>query len=468
MSDSSNIARNFLALGSGEMVSRIIAFGVTIYLARILGAENYGVIAVAAAVTLYFSKIADFGIEVIGTREVAKLPDSVNHLASVVMSIRLVFAVSLTGFTILGAQLFLPEPERTILSIYFFTLIPIAVSTKWIHLGLENARPIGLSRIVGEVLVMGIVLCLVRSSDELWGVPFAQIAGEFCIAFLLILVLRQRNYKFGFCWDWATALPIFIRASPVLVQTLLWLFIYNSDLIFLRLFRDRESVGYYAAAYTLICFLANIGFSYGMSLLPTLTRLGAGSAGEKSLYQTALAHTYAVSLPISIGGCLLASKIIILGFGDGYTNSILALQILIWCIPLSVLRMVPWAALIARGHQNVLLKAVLYSVIVNISLNVLLIPRYGITGAATATVITECLTGVLMLKYAAINELSFTALRRFWRPTVASFIMTVALIVLRQSNLAISLILGVAIYVLALTVFGGIHLRKWQLPALNV
>ncbi len=468
MRDSSYVTRNFLALGTGEIASRLIAFGVTIYLARILGAESYGVIAIAVGVTLYFSRIADFGIEVVGTKEIAKFPDSINHLVSAVMSVRLTFAALLTCFTILGAQLFLPEPERTILSIYFFTLIPIAASTKWIHLGFENARPIGLSRIVGEMLVLGIVLCLVRSSNELWGVPFAQIAGECCIAFILIMVLRQQNYKFGFCWDWATALPIFIRASPILLQTLLWLFIYNSDLIFLRLFRDRESVGYYAAAYTLICFLANIGFSYGMSLLPTLTRLGAGSSGEKSLYQAALAHAYAVSLPISIGGCLLASKIVNMGFGDGYTNSILALQILIWCIPLSVIRMVPWAALIARGRQKLLLKATIYSVLVNIALNLLLIPRYGINGAAIATVITECLTGVLMLKYAANNELSFTALRRFWRPTVASFFMTVALIVLRQSNLAISLIFGAIIYGLTLTILGGIRLRKWQLPAFNI
>ncbi len=468
MRDSSYVARNFLALGSGEMVSRIIAFGVTIYLARILGAENYGVIAVAAAVTLYFSKIADFGIEVVGTREVAKLPDSVSHLVSAVMSVRLAFAVLLTGLSVLGAQFFLPDPERNVMSLYFLTLIPIAASTKWVHLGLENARPIGLSRIAGEMIALGIVLIIVRSGEDLWGVPSAQIAAEFCVAFLLVMVLRQRNYKFGFSWDWAMARPIFIRASPILVQTLLWLFIYNSDLIFLRLFRNRESVGYYAAAYTLICFLANIGFSYGMSLLPTLTRLGAGSAGEKSLYQTALAHTYAVSLPISIGGCLLASGIINLGFGDGYTNSILALQILIWCIPLSVLRMVPWAALIARGHQNLLLKAVLYSVIVNISLNFLLIPRYGIPGAAIATVITECLTGVLMIKYAAHHGLPFVSLRRFWRPTVASLFMAAAIALLRPSWLAAGLALGAATYGFVLTVLGGIRLRKGQLPVLNI
>jgi len=468
MTASSLVTRNFLALGSGEMISRVIAFTVTIYLARILGAEGYGVIAFAVGVTLYLSKIADFSIEVIGTRELAEAPDLVNQLAPAIMSVRLALAALLAGVAILGTQLFLSEPERTIMLLYCLIPIPIAANTKWIHLGLENARPIGWSRIASELLALGVVLSLVRSKSDLWGAPVAQVAGESCFAFLLIFLLRKRNYKFGLRWDLATALPIFIRALPLLGHTMLWLIIYNSDLIFLRFFRDSKSVGYYAAAYMLIAFLANIGFSYGMSLLPTLTRLGAKTAKEKSLYQTALAHVYAFCLPISIGGFILATKIINFGFGVEYANSILPLKILIWCIPLSVLRIVPWAALIARGYQYLLLKAMVYSVVVNITLNILFIPRYGILGAAIATVITESLTAVLLFKYAAHHELPLTSLKRFWRPTVASLFMTTALVVLRPSNLVVSLTLGVSVYALALMVFGGIRLRKGKLPVLYV
>jgi O-antigen/teichoic acid export membrane protein len=468
MSNSSYVARNFLSLGSGEMISRVIAFGVTIYLARILGAEGYGVIAFAAGVTLYLSKIADFSIEVIGTREIASDPGSVNQLASAVMSVRLLLAALLTGGTILTAQVFLSEPDRTIFTLYFLILIPIAANTKWIHLGLENARPIGLSRIAGEALALIIVLGIVRGREELWGAPVAQVAGEFLFAFLMIFVLRRRNYKFSLRWDLKTALPLFTKALPLLGQAILWLLIYNSDLIFLRLFRNSESVGYYAAAYALICFIANVGLSYGMSLLPTLTRLGVNTDEEKSLYQTALVHVYVVCLPISIGGFLLASQIINLSFGDGYTYSILVLQVLFWCIPPSLLRTVPWAALIARGHQRLLLRVMGYSVIVNIVLNILLIPIYGMLGAAVATVITETLSGVLMFKYAANYDLSFAPLRRFWRPTVACFFMAGGLSLLRPATFLVGFAVGFVVYFLFLKLVGGIQFRKGQLPVLDV
>ncbi len=455
MSTTNQVARNFLALGSGETISRIIAFGVTIYLARILGADGYGVIAFAMGITLYLSRIADFCIDVIGTKEVAKSPDQAGVLVSSVLSLRLALAALLTIVAILIAQLFLEEPERTILSIFFLTLIPIAANIRWVHLGLENARPIGLTRIAGEVLSLMIVLCIVRSKENLWGVPLAQVAGESCFAFLLIIVLRRSYGKIGLRWDLSVAWPIFVQALPLLGQCLLGLIIFNSDLIFLRFFQDSETVGYYAAAYTLNCFLTNVGFSYGMSLLPTLTRLGSKTEEEKSLYQTALAQVYAVCLPMAVGGCMLASQIISLGFGDGFADSIPALQILILSVPITMLRIVSSAALIARGRQGNLLKASIYSVVANLILNILLIPLFGIIGAAVSAVITECIMGLFIIKYATDEGLPFVSVRRFWRATAACIFMAAALTLFGPTSLMGGLALGIASYGLALMVLGG-------------
>ena len=462
------VARNFIALGSGEVISRIITFAATVYLARVLGAEGYGVIVFAISVNLYLSKVADFSIEVIGTKELAKAPDVVSKLASAVMTVRITLAAILTGMAIFVTQMFVAEPERSIMSLFYLMLIPISANTKWIHLGLEKAGSIGLSRIVSESLSLGILLSIVRNKGDLWGAPLAQIAGEFCFAFMLVFVLRKRNYRFKIKWDLGTALPVFAQALPILGQNILWLIIYNSDLIFLRLFHDGISVGYYAAAYMLISFLANIGFSYSMSLLPTLTRLGAKTAGEKTLYQMAIMHVYMVCLPVSIGGHIMAPQLITFGFGEGYVHSIQALQVLIWCIPISLVRGVPWAALIARSKQDLILKAVMYSVILNIALNIVLIPLYGILGAGVATVITESFTGVLLFKYAVRQELPLISLQKLWRPTIASLFMAATLVILKLSSLWVGITFGVVIYSIALMALGRIRLDKGKLPALQI
>ncbi|MGD2112139.1 MAG: flippase [Gammaproteobacteria bacterium] len=468
MQSNRSVIRNFLALGSGEALSRIIAFVATIYIARVLGADGYGVIAFAVGVNLYLSKIADFAIEWVGSKEIAAHRDSLKELTSALMGARLALALVLTGISVLVVQFLMPDPERYVLELYFLTMIPIAASTKWVHMGLEDARPVGLARVLGEALGLAIVLLVMSRTAGLWVPPLAQIASESLVALLLFYILRKRGYHFGLTWDMDRALPVFRAAFPLLVHIMLGLFIYNSDLIFLRVFRDSEQVGLYAAAYTLISFLSNLGMSYGMSLLPTLTRQGTGTAEEKALYHTALAQVYAISFPVSVGGCLLASDIITLSFGDQYTGSVLALQVLIWSIPLSIFRYVPWAALIGRERQDLLMRVIFYGALANIALNCLLIPFYGMLGAAAATVVTECLVGIVMLRYAANESLPFVSYRRLWRSTVAGLCMGAVLYALHGRGLPVGLLAGIAAYGAVLTILGGIKLQKGQLPALNV
>lgn len=468
MQSDRHVSRNFLMLISGEVVSRVIAFGVTVFIARVLGAEGYGVIAFAIGINLYFSKLAEFAIEWVGAREVARLRDNFRHLAAAIMGVRLGVVLVLTIVSITIVQLTLPNPERDVLSLYLLTMLPLAANTKWIHLGLEEAGPIGLARVLGETLGLLIVLAIMTHTIELWVPPVAQLASEILVAVFLLLVLRQRGHRFGLSWDLTLAMPVFRSGLPLVVHIMLGLFIYNSDLIFLRLFRDSEQVGYYAAAYTLISLLSNLGLSYGMSLLPAMTRLGAGTPAEQAQYHTALAQIFAVCMPVSVGGCLLASSIIGMAFGDQYGASVLALQILIWSIPLSIFRNVPWSALVSRERHDLLVKAVVIGAVVNVLLNITLIPLYGMPGAAIATVITESLVGTLMLWFAAGQGLSFVPLRRLWKPVLAAAVMGLVLLAVSAASLPIALAAGIAVYALCLGLLGGIRFSRGRLPGLNV
>jgi len=463
-----SVARNFLALVSGEIVARIVAFGVVIFVARVLGAEGYGVIAFAVGINLYLSKIADFCIEWVGAKVVARERDRLETLVASVMSARLVLALALTVVTIALVQAFMPQPDRLVLSLYSLTILPIAASTKWVHMGLEDARPIGISRVLGELLGLAIVLAIMLQSARLWVPPLAQVASESLVAVYLLVVLRRRGFHLRLTWDLRVALPVFRAAAPLLLHMLMGLFIYNSDLIFLRVFRDSAQVGYYAAAYTLISLLANLGMSYGMSLLPTMARYGTGTEQEQGLYQTALAHIYTLCLPISIGGFLLAGHIIGFAFGDQYGPSTLALQVLIWSIPLSIARNVPWSGLIARNREDLLLRAITYAVALNIVLNLALIPAWGILGAAVATVITESFVSIVILRYASGQGLHFVSARRFWRPTVASIAMGVAVAAAASLHLFVGLAVGIAVFGGVLVLLGGIRFSRGQLPVLDI
>ena len=468
MTPNRRVISNFLALGTGETVSRLIAFSVAIYLARILGAEAYGIIALAVGMSLYLGKVADFGIETSGIKEVAGAPGDIVQLASVLMSARLALSALLVAVAVSLSLLFLDEPERTVFALYSLTLLLVAASTKWIHIGLEGALPVALARVAGDGLILVLVLAFVHGAGDLTTVPVAQLVGESLVVLLLYLQLVTRRVHFSLRWDLRTALPVFVRSFPLLVQLLLGLMLYNGDLVFLRALRDSASVGHYAAAYALISLVANIGMTYAFSLLPAMSRTDARSPEETALWSTALAQTVAVSLPVAAGIFMVAPQIIQLGFGSGYTASVPALQVLVFSIPFFTIRYVPWVAMIARGRVQRLTAAMAWAVVVNLLLNAVLVPPLGTVGAALATVIAEFVCASLMLRETYREHLPLPELSRITRPLLSVIVMVGVLWWVGTPALVAGVGIGVVAFTATLAALGGIRWRGGWLPTLNV
>ena len=462
------VISNFLALGTGETVSRLIAFSVAIYLARILGAEAYGIIALAVGMSLYLGKVADFGIETSGIKEVAGAPDDIVRLASALMSARLALAAVLVTAAVSLSLFLLTEPERTVFALYSLTLLLVAASTKWIHIGLEGALPVALARVAGDALILALVLAFVHGAGDLTTVPVAQLIGEFVVVLLLYLQLVTRRVHFTLRWDLRAAMPVFARSFPLLVQLLLGLMLYNADLVFLRAFRDAASVGYYAAAYALISLVANIGMTYAFTLLPAMSRTDARSPEETALWSTALAQTAAVSLPVAAGIFMVAPQIIRLGFGDGYAPSAAALQVLAFSIPFFTIRYVPWVAMIARGRVQQLTGAMVWAVVVNLVLNVVLVPKLGTVGAALATVLAELVCASLMLRETYREHLPLPEASRLVRPLVSVIVMIGVLWLMGTTALISGVGIGALAFIGTLAVLGGIRWKDGWLPTLHV
>lgn len=464
------VARNFLALASGEAVARVIAFGATVYVARALGAESFGIIGFALAVVLYFTRIADGGMEFfgLGIREIAEDPTRVETLAPHLMATRLLVSVVLALLIGLVGVLLLPQPDGSILALYGLTLVLVAASTRWIHVGLGHSRMVAVARALGEALMLLLVLLLVRGSTDLARVPLAQLAGDAAAVLLLLAALRFRGHALRLRLDPRVVIPVARRALPLIASALFGLMIYNCDLILLRFFRDTSTVGYYAAAYALISFMLNLGAVYNQSLLPTFTRLGAGSPGRVALYHTSLAQVYAATLPLAVGGCLLAPQLIQIVFGDGYGTSAPALRLLVWIIPLGFFREIATVALVVGGRQRDVLRLTGWSAGVNLVLNLVMIPRFGMIGAALATVVTEVTRTGCALMFAGAAGFRLASPARFWRATVAAIGMAALVILTAPAVLWIGIALGAVTYTVALAGVGGIRFRRNELPALRL
>lgn len=467
-SSEQTVIRNFLQLGSGELFTRLITFFATIYIARILGPESYGIVGFALAVTLYLNWFTDFGIEMLAPREIARDPERIRDLAPTLVAARTLIAIACAIGLAVFSWLFLPEPDATVLAVCGLTLLPVGLGVRWIFFGMEKMGPVAIARTLGELLRLLLVVILVTGSDTVAQVPLAQFIGELLAALLLMRWARRFGFRFSWRIDWQQILPVFHRARSLMLTALMGLVIYNSDLVILRVFREVEEIGFYLAAYTLIILLANLGNAYSFSLLPTMSRVDSTQGHAQLLYDTAMAHMFAFVLPVTVGGCWFAEAIIALAFGADYAQSGVLLQILIWCVPFLLTWAILRSALIVRGREDRIFRLTAWAAGLNIILNFIAIAIWGMLGAAVTTVVIEALRMLLAYRQVRIAGYQGTGIGRFWRSMVATAMMFAALYFLPTDNLWIGLVTGVMVFALTLMMAGGLRLQRNGLPELTI
>ena len=458
---------SFLALGAGDALARVIAFGAAVYVGRTLGPENYGILTFATGVLLYFKNLTECGIDLYGVRWVAEDRGRIEAVAPTLMLLRLAAGSLLCAALFLLTPLVLPELDALVLAFYGLTLLVIGVDTRWIHLGLHHSRSVAVARAAGELTLLVLVLLFVDQAWHLTRVPLAQVAGDLVTATILFCALRLSGQRLAPRLDVAGAKAVLARSWPLIVNVLLGLTIFNADLLFLRVFRDRETVGWYAAAYQLVSFLINIAAAYSLSLLPALTKLANDRAARDAMHQTSMAQTFALALPIAVGGSILASDLLTLVFGPEFGPSGPALAILILSMPFTMSKEVDLVSLLVSGREKTIMRMTGAAVLVNLTLILALIPKFGIPGAAAATLTTEIARAAIARVCAARGGYPWTGLGRRWKPIVATAAMA-GLLLFVPMPVWLAVPAGVVAWVAVLFLLGGLRLRPGTWPALNV
>lgn len=463
------VARAFLALGSGEVAARLVAFAGTLYIARTLGPARYGIIGFALAVLLYLQRLADAGFDLgVGVREVAARRGEVARMVPALLTVRATIALVLACLTALVSLLLLPSPDGKVLALYGGVLVAVGLSTSWVHVGLEHARRVATARVVGECVALTVLVLAVHGPDDVARVPVAQIIGDGLTAVILLVVLVRSGVGLIPRLDLKVALPLMRQGWRLMAASLFGLALYNSDLLFLRFFRGSESVGYYAAAYTVVGFALNVGIAYGLSLLPVLSACRGDAEQHRKLYQTSLAHVFVFLIPIVVGGAIVAPRIVALILGPTYVPTGGALQLLIWSLVPGVLCNVVVIGLLSVGREGDVLRAFAFTLGVVTILDIILISRFGLAGAAAATILGETVRLALTMYAAHRAGLGDITLSRLLRPAIAVIAMASALLLLKPATLLAAIALGACAYAVVLVATGAVRFRRGEFPVLAV
>jgi O-antigen/teichoic acid export membrane protein len=203
---------------------------------------------------------------------------------------------------------------------------------------------------------------------------------------------------------------------------------YNVDSILIGIMLGTGPVGLYAAAYKPITAVLTAPVTYFQGLFPSFARSYKEDQEQfREMVLRSLRFTTIFAVPIGVGGTLLAAPVIDLLFGRSYTASVPVLQILSWSAVLVTLRGNFRHTLNASGRQHLDLRCAGSAAVFNVILNLLLIPPYGIEGAACATLLSEAGWFLLARHLFTRHVMPLPLLPAMWRPAIAGLGMAAVL-----------------------------------------
>lgn len=442
-------------MSAGDLFSRLIGFAVTVYLANVLGPKGFGQISFALAFMSYFLLVGDMGTDTFGTRELSRGTERMREDVENLISLKLLLAIiSLILYVAVIWIVGFPDAFRNLLLLYGLAIIPMAFQGEWIFRGIQRMEFIGIGRLVKAAAYAVPVFLLVRCREQILRIPGCyalsiSIAAVFLMGLyvkrtgLIHLKLRPRLWR-----------SVLLRSIPIGFSLIMSKVYYNMDSVFLGFMKSDYSVGIYNAAYKVILFILSFWFIFGNVSFPAITQLHTNSSKMLGRFLSILVRVaLTVSLPMAIGGTIVAKQIMALIYPDAFGEGVVAFQILIWSVLIIAMSTTYANLLIAIDKAKKYMWAVTLGAIANTGLNLLLIPRFDFVGAGLATVFTE--TMIFTYLYKAVSKSYPFQVERAKAIVIASVLMGVVLYPLRHLPLAVLVILGAASYLLLLVLFKG-------------
>lgn len=230
--------------------------------------------------------------------------------------------------------------------------------------------------------------------------------------------------------------------------------IYNRiDVVIITKLLGYEQTGDYTAAYKFFDLISFFPSVVSFSLYPLFATLMAKGAILEIRHniEKYLRFLIALSLPMAVGGSILAKSIIALVAGPGFPHSAGVLAILIWAPAILFIYIVANSLVISQLTKFAVIITGA-NVIINVVGNLVLIPRYGINAAAAMTVASEFLQGLFYFYFVKKKITDFAFFKFVWKPGVASLVMGVGLWFIKDLSIFVTVAFGGSVYFVVLLI----------------
>ncbi len=394
---------NFSSLGIIQVAGFLLSLVVIPYVIRIIGADGFGVIAVAQVLMFYMSVTADYGFNRTAIREVALYksdPKRISGIFFTVLASKLIISLFLFFLLlVLVAVVPLFRMQYEVYLLAFSFVLGQSLLVNWFFQGLEKMQYMAIASFFSRLIFVALVFLFMKNKDDVSLYIFFMGLGN-CIAGLVSIFFVVRKYKLSFSIPSKKALLHELKEGwPVTLTNLSQTSIQYIGIFILRLFSNDLVVGYYSIAERIYFAMKLMLDVFTQAAYPRICLLlQEGIATVKDFFR----QTYLPFLGIVAAGAglvaILSPRIIYFFMGQSGGDSVLLLRLLCLALVIVCLGIPASLLLLAGDHKKNYLRVFTVGTLINIAANFTLAPEFYAMGTVLSVILTEIIIVLLLYR----------------------------------------------------------------------
>ena len=382
--------KNTFWLTVAEGLSKFFKFFLIPLSARMLGPEKFGILGYTISLLATVYIFSDFGLASIFIREFKKQETTKDRLFSSLLIIKSVLLV-LSTLAAVACYFWIDDPQvRTIFFIILGTTAFDQAKKLWSTISEANSkmhyRGVGLVSESAITTLFG--LYVLATHPSIIGIAWAYFWGN-SISFFIMLFLVRREIPIPLILDKPLIRRILKLCIPFLLIIGISFLLISTDTLLIKWLLGATEVGYYQAAAKFIQFGLIVPYLVNIALYPIMSSLHNQHKRLAEVLKQSIGALLMVAIPALIGGLILGKPIVLKIFGHAYTPSIIIFKILLFSLFIEFLLTLINNTLLVLNQEKANLKISTAALVMNILLNLILIPFIGIKGSALATVFAK-------------------------------------------------------------------------------
>jgi len=416
--DTEQVVGAVVVSGAAQFGAKIVLFVLNVVAAlaivRYLGPSGYGDYIFVLSFAAVFGLLSELGLNKVVTREMSRDPAAIPGLVGTAIVGQLLLAVlgwvaAQLAFTLIEGHGDLRAAVAIASLLYFTEAISLSLAAIFqVRLALQYDA---VARVVAQALDTALILWLISAgAGLLWLIAAPVLTGA--IGVLVAAVMVYLRFRTALRVDLLRLPPLLREALPVGLTSIVVIAYLRLDSVLLGILGTSEDVGFYGAASRPVEYLILALAVLVNVMFPLLARwYGVDPRRFAALYAHGASALLAVSVPIAVTVLVFAGEVVTLLYPSDFAPSAAILRLLVGSVVFTVLGAWAGFALLSGGRERLLLGGHPRALILNVVMNLALIPPAGYMGAAAAALVTSIVVAGSTMLFAA-RRLSVSLDRR--------------------------------------------------------